>query len=279
MLKKQACMPVVMTIAGSDSGGGAGIQADLKTFAALNVFGTSAITCVTAQNPDGLAGITELDPKMVALQIRAVCKGFPVVAAKIGMLYSSPLILAVAQESCLRKIPNLVIDPVMVSTSGEQLLRPDAILSLCNLILPRATVITPNLDEAAILYGKPIKNLLAQEAAARELNKRFGCAVVVKGGHLIGRQVTDVLFMDGKLFRFTMPRLIVHETHGTGCTFSAALAATLAHGASLAQAVERAQLFVHTALQQAVRIGRHYPLSFNAAGSKLSLRIKRRAGR
>ncbi len=256
---------MVLTIAGSDSGGGAGIQADLKTFTALGVFGASAITCVTAQNPDAVTGITEISPDMVTRQIRAVCNGFPVAAVKIGMLYSIPVILAVAHEHALRKIPYLVVDPVMVATSGAPLLRSDAIRTLCDRLLTRATVITPNLDEAAVLCGRPIDNLAAQEAAARELTKRFGMAALVKGGHLGGKTVVDVLFVDGKIHRLARPRLTVRETHGTGCAFSAALTAFLARGESLVKAAEHAKRFVHEALKHAVKVGEHYPLNFAAS--------------
>ncbi|MBU4200832.1 MAG: bifunctional hydroxymethylpyrimidine kinase/phosphomethylpyrimidine kinase [Verrucomicrobia bacterium] len=262
--KKNISTPVALTIAGSDSGGGAGIQADLKTFAALGVFGTSAITCVTAQNPDAVTGIAELNADMVARQIRAVCDGFPVAAAKTGMLYSIPVILAVANEPVFRKIPCLVVDPVMVATSGAPLLRSDAIRTLCDRLLPRATVITPNLDEASVLCGRPINSLEAQEAAARELTQRFGIAAVIKGGHLGGKNIVDVLFVDGKIHRYSLPRLKACETHGTGCTFSAALTAFLARGEPLVKAVEHAKRFVHEALKRAVPVGRHYPLNFMA---------------
>ena len=265
---KRISIPVALTIAGSDSGGGAGIQADLKTFTALGVFGASAITCVTAQNPDAVTGITEISPDMVARQIRAVCNGFPVAAVKTGMLYSIPVILAVAHEAALRKIPILVVDPVMVATSGAPLLRSDAIRTLCDRLLPRATVITPNLDEAAVLCGRPIDNLANQEAAARELTKRFGMAALVKGGHLGGKTVVDVLFVDGKIHRFTRPRLTARETHGTGCAFSAALTACLARGESLVKAAEHAKSFVHEALKRAVKVGGHYPLNFAAPRRK-----------
>ena len=267
--KKPSLTPVALTIAGSDSGGGAGIQADLKTFAALGVFGTSAITCVTAQNPGAVTGIAEIQQDMIARQIRAVCDAFPVAAAKTGMLYSIPAILAVVNDPALRKIPFLVVDPVMVATSGAPLLRSDAVRVLCDRLLPRATVITPNLDEAAVLCGRPLDNLAAQEAAARELTKRFGVAAVVKGGHRGGKTIVDVLFTEGKIYRFSQPRLAVHETHGTGCAFSAALTAFLARGEALVKAVEHAQLFVHEALKQATLIGRHYPLNFAAKHRKI----------
>jgi hydroxymethylpyrimidine/phosphomethylpyrimidine kinase len=266
--KKQSSIPVALTIAGSDSGGGAGLQADLKTFAALGVYGTSVITCVTAQNPVAITGIAEIYPDMVARQIRAVCEAFPVAAAKTGMLYSFPIIRAVLDEPALRKVGILVVDPVMAASSGAPLLRPDAIRLVCDRLLPRATVITPNLDEAAVLCGRPIANLADQEAAAREINRRFGCAVIIKGGHRQEKTATDVLCAAGKIQRFSLPRLAVHETHGTGCVFSAALTALLARGTELAKAVEHAKLFVHKALSQAAPVGRHYPLNPTAATRK-----------
>ncbi len=266
--KKTISTPVALTIAGSDSGGGAGIQADLKTFTALGVFGTCAITCVTAQNPAAVTGITAIYPDMVARQIRAVCDGFPVAAAKTGMLYSAPVIHAVLNEPALRNIRYLVVDPVMVATSGAPLLRPEAIRVLCDRLLPRATVITPNLDEASVLCGHPINNLAAQETAARELSQRFGVASIVKGGHLGGKTVCDVLFADGKIHRFSLPRLAVHETHGTGCAFSAALTAFLARGEPLLKAVEHAKRFVHESLKHARAVGQHHPLNFTALSAK-----------
>lgn len=261
----------MLTIAGSNSGGGAGIQADLKTFSALNVFGASAITCVTAQNPDALTGIAEINSAMIIRQIRAVCDGFPVAAAKIGMLYSIPIILAVAHEPSLRKIPCLVVDPVMVSTSGAPLLRADAIRTLGDRLLSMATIITPNIDEAAILCGRPIDNLKAQEEAARELTQRFDAAAVVKGGHFNGKTMVDVLFAKGKIHRFALPRIAVHETHGTGCVFSAALTAFLARGESVVKAVEHAKRFVHESLKHVTNVGRHYPLNISAVRAKSAL--------
>ena len=181
----------VLTIAGSDSGGGAGIQADLLTFAALGVFGTSALTCVTAQNPRGVTGVAALDPDLVARQIAAVCDAFPVEAAKTGMLYSAPIIHAVAAAAS--RIPILVVDPVMVAASGAQLLEPEAVDTLCGELIPQARVITPNLDEAKILCGHPIASVGQMREAARELSERFEVGVVIKGGHLPGDTITDVL--------------------------------------------------------------------------------------
>jgi hydroxymethylpyrimidine/phosphomethylpyrimidine kinase len=249
-------VPVALTIAGSDSGGGAGIQADLKTFQSLGVFGTSAITCLTAQNPDEVAGIAAIAPRMAALQIRTVCKAFDVAAAKTGMLYSAPIIRAVAvavREAGLRR---LVVDPVMVATSGARLLRPDAVAALCERLLPLATVVTPNLPEAEVLTGRPVRGVARMEEAARTILRRFGCACVVKGGHAAGgKMAPDVLCTARGVTHFVLPRVEGAATHGTGCTFSAAIAALLARGADLEEAVRGAKDFVFGALRRPWRLG------------------------
>ena len=255
-------IPVVLTIAGSDSGGGAGIQADLKTFQALRVFGTSAITCLTAQNPDAVTGITPIAPDMVALQIRTVCDGFPIAAAKTGMLYSAEIVRAVAEVVKERAIAPLVVDPVMVSTSGSRLLREDAIDALCGSLFPLAMVVTPNLPEAEILSGLTIRTEADLRAAAKAIAERHGVACVAKGGHLEGGQVADILYERGKFHAYSLNRVAARETHGTGCTFSAALAAMLARGETLDQAVGSAKRFVTAALTQARPAGRHAPLNF-----------------
>lgn len=257
--------PVVLTIAGSDSGGGAGIQADLKTFTMLGVFGTSAITCLTAQNPDGVFGIEPASPDMVRKQIRAVCDGFPVAAVKTGMLYSADLIEAVVDALKEFRFAGLVVDPVMVSTSGARLLRQDAVQALVELVAPLATVLTPNLPEASILLGRPLENEADQLRAARELAERFGTAVVVKGGHSKGPEAADVLIREGVEYWFRLPRFEAAQTHGTGCTFSAALAAHIALGRSVVEAVGEAKCFVSRALMHAPRAGRQRPLGFREA--------------
>jgi len=260
----------VMTIAGSDSGGGAGIQADLKAFSAFGVFGTSAITCITAQNPDRVEGVAAIDPEMVALQIRTVCDGFPVCAAKTGMLYSQAIIRLVADTVRECGIPLLVVDPVMVATSGARLLRDDAVDALCSVLLPRATVITPNLPEAEILTGHKIESEEELEKAAGEISAKFGAACIAKGGHLGNpsaslragaENVVDVLCAAGKTTVFSSPRISVAETHGTGCTFSAALTACLALGETLERATERAKKYVSDALRHAPQAGSHHPLA------------------
>jgi hydroxymethylpyrimidine/phosphomethylpyrimidine kinase len=255
-------LPVVLTIAGSDSGGGAGIQADLKTFSALGAFGASAITCITAQNPDAVTGVEAVSPKLIARQIEAVFAGFPVAAAKTGMLFSAEIIRTVTRV--LKRAPRLplVVDPVMIATSGARLLRDDAMAALCRDLLPMATVITPNLHEAEVLAGCRILTLNQLKKAALAISQRFGTACVAKGGHLPGPEVVDVLCAGGEFTLYTAPRARVRETHGTGCAFSAALAAALAHGTNLEESVAVAKCFVGGALRKALPAGRHTPLNF-----------------
>lgn len=255
-------LPVVLTIAGSDSGGGAGIQADLKTFAELDVFGTSAITCVTAQNPHGVAGVSPVDAEMVLKQIKAVCDSFPVRAAKTGMLYSSEIVRMVVAEDIREGIPILVVDPVMVAASNARLLQADAIEALKNELLPQARVVTPNLHEAEILCGHAISSIDELRAAAREIGDLFDVACVAKGGHLGGANVVDVLYDEGEENVFSAARIDAHQTHGAGCAFSAALTAYLARGELMSDAVVQAKEFVYHALEHAVAVGQHYPLNY-----------------
>lgn len=255
-------LKVALTIAGSDSGGGAGIQADIKTFSSLGIFGTSAITCVTAQNPQEVRGITALEPSFVDQQIRAVCESFPVSAAKTGMLYSADIIRVVARDDIREGIPILVVDPVMVASSGARLLQADAIDALCTDLLPQARVVTPNLHEAEILFGRSISSVDELREAARQIGEHFDLACVVKGGHLAGDEVVDVLYDEGEEFVFTSKRVEVGETHGAGCAFSAALTAFLAKGELLSESVAAAKEFVRRALEQALAVGRHRPLNF-----------------
>lgn len=253
---------MVLSIAGSDSGGGAGIQADLKTFTALDVFGTTALTCITAQNPDQVSGIESLSPDFIVRQIKAVTDAFPVAAAKTGMLFSADIIRAMASPEVQQRLPVLVVDPVMVATSGDRLLQPDAIDVLGRYLLPLARVITPNLHEAEILCGHGIASESELRQAAREISERFDVACVVKGGHLGGDDVVDVLMDEGQELVLRGPRIEAAETHGCGCTYSAALTAYLARGELLAVAVAKAKDFVTGALEHAVATGRHRPLSF-----------------
>jgi hydroxymethylpyrimidine/phosphomethylpyrimidine kinase len=247
--------PKVLTIAGSDSGGGAGIEADLKTFAALGVHGLVALTTVTAQNTSAVIGVQEITLEMIRLQIEAVVQDIGVDVAKTGMLSSASIIEEVAAAAKRYRF-RLVVDPVMVSKSGASLLRPDAVETLKQKLLPLAEVVTPNLDEAERLSGLTIRSLEDSRHAAEEILKFGPKAVVVKGGHLVGNP-TDLLCVKGKSpVEFTGPRLGSVTTHGTGCTFSAALASFMALGMNLDDSVRRSKQFVAGAIRYGLRIGR-----------------------
>jgi hydroxymethylpyrimidine kinase/phosphomethylpyrimidine kinase len=237
---------VALSIAGSDSGGGAGIQADLRTFSRLEVFGTTAITAVTAQNLDGVCAVTGLDADAVEAQIAAVLTGFGVGAIKTGMLWSAAIIERVAAAISGRGIP-VVVDPVMVATSGARLLQEDAIAAYRDALIPRCTLLTPNLDEAAVLLDGARIDADRIDAIAQALGERLGCAVLLKGGHLAGDPV-DVLWHAGQWTRWHHPRVHGVNTHGSGCMLAAAIAAWLARGADLVTACERGLGFVHHAL-------------------------------
>ena len=254
-------LPVALTIAGSDSGGGAGIQADLKTFAALHVHGTTAITCLTAQNPKSVCAVEPVTPKMVEQQIEAVFAELHPVAAKTGMLFSAEIIESVVKCWKHAKIP-LVVDPVMVSTSGVRLLQPAAIEVLQNKLLPICALITPNLDEAEILVGEKIRSIEDVRKAAKEIRHRFGCAALVKGGHIKdGKQAADI-YWDGKTeLLLTAPFVKSVSTHGTGCTYSAAITAYLARGKSLSYAVEQAKGFITKAIAGSYKVSDYYGLN------------------
>jgi len=247
-------VPRALTIAGSDSGGGAGIQADLKTFSALGVFGMTAITALTAQNTTGVTGIVEMSPEFVRQQIDAVVSDIGVDAAKTGMLSSAPIVEAVAAEIRRHRITQLVIDPVMIAKSGAPLLRPEAREALRRSLLPLALVVTPNLYEAAALVDRPVETLEEMEDAARALHTFGPRYVVVKGGHLEGSAV-DVVF-DGHHFeRLEARRINTRHTHGTGCVFSAAITAGLARGVAIPQAIRDAKAFVTGAIRNALPLG------------------------
>lgn len=253
--------PVVLTIAGSDSGGGAGIQADLKACRRLRVHGTSAITCLTAQNPAGVTGVHPVPAAFLRAQIDAVFAELPPRAAKTGMLWSAALIREVVACWSRPGRPPLVVDPVMIATSGAVLLKPDAVKAIREQLLPLAAVATPNLDEAAHLLGATLASVDDLRAAARELHRRHGCAFLVKGGHLRGvRDAVDV-FWDGRRERvLRAPFIRGVSTHGTGCTYSAAIAAHLALGKPLPEAVAAAKRTITAAIRDSVRIGRHTAL-------------------
>ena len=249
---------IALTIAGSDSCGGAGIQADLKTFSALGVYGASAITALTAQNTQGVEAVLVVPPDFVARQIRVVARDLNISAVKIGMLATSEVIEAVA--GALDTLPGvpIVLDPVMVAASGDALLDEDAVETLRAVLLPRATLITPNLPEAAKLLGsdeaKEEREMSAQAMALRSLGAK---AVLIKGGHAEGPDAVDLLVDEDGELRLTAPRVVTGNTHGTGCTLSSAIAAELAKGASLREAVTAAKVYVTAAIgaADALRIG------------------------
>jgi hydroxymethylpyrimidine/phosphomethylpyrimidine kinase len=243
-----------LTIAGSDSGGGAGIQADLKTFAALGVYGASVVTAITAQNTKGVFGVQEIEPGLVAAQIDAVVEDIGADGVKTGMLSSAPIIAAVAERVRHHSIRNLVVDPVMVAKSGDRLLRAEAVAALSELLLPLALVVTPNRPEAETLVGHAIETDAEARRAAEEIARRGAKNVIIKGGHRAGDAV-DLLF-DGAEFReFRAARIDTPNTHGTGCTFSAAIAAGLATGLDVPSAVGAAKEFLTGAIASAYPIG------------------------
>jgi hydroxymethylpyrimidine/phosphomethylpyrimidine kinase len=250
-----APVPRALTIAGSDSGGGAGIQADLKTFSALGVFGLTAITALTAQNTAGVQGVVEMSPAFVREQIDAVLADIGADAAKTGMLSSAPIVEAVAEAVRAWRISRLVVDPVMIAKSGAPLLQPEARAALERALLPLALVVTPNLHEAQALLGRPIETLAQMEDAARALHALGPRYVVVKGGHLPGAAV-DVVFDGRTITRLESERVDTRHTHGTGCVFSAAIAAGLARGAPPDDAIRGAKAFVTAAIRHALPLGR-----------------------
>ena len=242
--------PRVLSIAGSDSGGGAGIQADLKTFAALGCFGMTAITALTAQNTCGGRAIHAVPPDMLRAQIDAVLEDIGADAVKVGMLHSPEIVRTVAQAIDRHQLSRVVFDPVMVATSGAKLIDDPAIAVLVAELFPRAALITPNLDEAALLVGRPLTSVHDMAQAAAELLARGARAVLLKGGHLAGDVVTDLLMQaSGDPLWMEASRIDTGNTHGTGCTLSSAIAAHLALGATLTQAVQQAREFVRHALQ------------------------------
>ena len=246
--------PVALTIAGSDSGGGAGIQADLKAFSALGVFGASVITAVTAQNTQGVRAVEDISPQTVAAQIDAVCEDMTVGATKIGMVSRRETIAAIA-AGLARHGLRPVLDPVMVATSGDRLLQPDAIATLRAELLPLATLVTPNLPEAALLTDTPVaEDEAAMIAQAEAILKAGAGAVLVKGGHGSGAESTDILVTPAGLTRYSAPRIATPNTHGTGCTLSAAIAAGLARGLPLDAAVGEAKDYLQAALAAGARL-------------------------
>jgi hydroxymethylpyrimidine/phosphomethylpyrimidine kinase len=257
-------LPVSLTIAGSDSGGGAGVQADLKTFAAVGVHGASAIACLTAQNPKRVLAVEACSPKMLRQQIEAVFEELNPVAVKTGMLFSAENISIVANffgaRTARPRVP-LVVDPVLISTSGAKLLEPKAIKILEERLLPLATLVTPNLSEAEILIGEKISSVEEMREAARKIHSLFGCAALVKGGHLKNSKEATDIFFDGQTeLLLSAPFVKDVRTHGTGCTYSAAICAALALGNDLPRAVEIGKQFVTTAISNSYKIGKHFAL-------------------
>jgi hydroxymethylpyrimidine/phosphomethylpyrimidine kinase len=247
--------PRALTIAGSDSGGGAGIQADLKTFAAFGVYGASAITAITAQNTIGVRAIHEVPASVVAAQIDAVLDDIGADAAKTGMLSSPEIIETVADRLRAHAVAALVVDPVMVAKSGDRLLREDAVRALRDLLLPLAAVVTPNAPEATVLSGIDVVDATSAREAARRIHDLGPAMVVVKGGHLDGDTSDDLVF-DGRTFEVLSGRRIAtRHTHGTGCTFSAAICACLARGLAPLEAVREARAFVQGAIEHAEPLG------------------------
>ena len=259
-------MKIALTIAGSDSGGGAGIQADLKTFHQFGVFGTSAIVALTAQNTTGVRGVHPVPADFVVLQLDALAEDLPPDALKTGMLAEAGLVRLVAETVRARRWQPLVVDPVMAATSGDRLLSADAEQAVRELLLPLATVVTPNLDEATILAEHPVTDVRTMERAGEALLEQGAAAALVKGGHLDGDTVTDLLVTRDGVRRFEHPRIATTSTHGTGCTLSAAITAGLALGRPLERAVEDAIGFVHRAMTSAPGLGSgHGPLDHRAA--------------
>ena len=250
-----ATAPVALTIAGSDSSAGAGIQADLKTFSALRVYGLTAVTCVVAETPGKLSRIEPVSGEIVHEQIAVLARNFPIAAAKTGLLYSAEIVETVARALVDlsgrfgNRVP-LVIDPVTVATSGDLLLRPDAIALYESELFPLATLLTPNLDEAEKLIGEPIRDLKAMRKAGKKLQKKYRVSILLKGGHLAGGDAVDLLFAGEKIREFSSPFVRGVATHGTGCTYSAAITAGLACGLSLENAIGRAKKFVTASIAQ-----------------------------
>lgn len=256
--------PTALTIAGSDSSGGAGIQADLKTFSALGVFGASVITAITAQNTQGVRGIQAVSPEIVKEQLCAVWEDLTIDAVKIGMLHNRTTVRLVAEVLRRFSPPVVILDPVMISTSGSKLMEDEAINALVDELFPLATLLTPNANEAAFLTGIAIRTETDMERAARKLLD-LGCqAVLMKGGHLPGDTMTDWLFTRETAQRFTAPAYSTPNTHGTGCTLSSAIAACMAQGNELQEAVRKAKDYVTSAIREGadVRTGKgHGPLN------------------
>jgi hydroxymethylpyrimidine/phosphomethylpyrimidine kinase len=264
-----APVPVALSIAGSDSSAGAGIQADLKTFSALGVYGLTAVTCIVAEIPGKVSRIEPVSAEIVSEQIKVLARSFPIAAIKTGLLCSAEIVFAVAKTILnldkMRWIP-LVVDPVFVATSGDPLLDPAAVETYEKELLPLASLITPNLDEAGRFLAAKIKDRQSMRVAGEELEKKFGTAILLKGGHLADERAVDLLFSNGKVVEFSAPFVRGVATHGTGCTYSAAIAAGLAKGLSLQEAISEAKKFVTES------IARHFQWTLRSGKSLDALR-------
>jgi hydroxymethylpyrimidine/phosphomethylpyrimidine kinase len=274
--KRPRAISTALTIAGSDSGGGAGIQADLKTFAALGVHGTTALTCVTAQHPRRVLDIQACRSSLVRQQLEAVFDELRPTAVKTGMLYSEATTNVVADFLEHHQVP-LVVDPVMIATSGAQLLDAGALKVLCRRLLPLATLITPNLNEVQALLGSQLRTVEDLRRAAKALHGRFGAAALIKGGHLRGlREAVDIYYDGTGELLLSAPFLRGIKTHGTGCTYSAAITAYLAQGLSLPVSVTKAKEYITQAIEQNQRVGVHAVLNSFWTCSSLKSRRNRR---
>lgn len=248
-------MKCVLTIAGSDCSGGAGIQADLKTMATLKVYGMSAITALTAQNTTGVFAIQEVTPEFLGAQLDAIFRDIPPHAVKVGMVASAELVAVIGEKLRNYGAKNIVIDPVMVATSGSKLMQTDAIAALTKELFPLATLVTPNIPEAEALTGISIRGKEEMLAAAKEMEQRYGCNVLMKGGHLQG-DADDLLWSKGETFWLCAERVKNPNTHGTGCTLSSAIACGLAEGKSLCESVQSAKTYLLGALKANLNLGR-----------------------
>jgi hydroxymethylpyrimidine/phosphomethylpyrimidine kinase len=258
-------VPVALSIAGSDSSAGAGIQADLKTFSALGVYGLTAVTCIVAEIPGKVSRIEPASARIVREQIEVLAKSFPIAAIKTGLLCSGEIIFAVAKairefgKMFAPRIP-LVIDPVFVATSGDPLLEPAAIETYEKELFPLASLITPNLDEAGRLLGTKIRNRQSMRVVGKELERKFRTAILLKGGHLAEERAIDLLFADGKVVEFSAPKAFGVATHGTGCTYSAAITAGLASGLPIEEAIRQAKKFVTESIRNHSQWGKLHAL-------------------
>jgi hydroxymethylpyrimidine/phosphomethylpyrimidine kinase len=258
-------VPIVLTIAGSDSSAGAGVQADLKTFSALGVYGLTAVTCVVAEIPGKISRIEPVNTELVREQITLLCRNFPISAAKTGLLHTAEIVETVARAladflaNAAKRFP-LVIDPVITATSGDRLLEPSAIELYEKELFPLAALLTPNLDEAQKLVGEPIRDLQAMRKAGHKMQKKYGVSILLKGGHLTGQDAVDLLFAGDKISEFSAPFVSGVATHGTGCIYSAAITAGLASGLSLEKAIRQAKKFVTASIRHHFQWGNLHAL-------------------